>query len=157
MKFCRDALVALFVSPLGPVGTTAFVVPQPHVQHSSTALAASTLSSTTDWQTLAGLSVPPISPFGKDMSPTSDSKDLLGGKGANLAQMSSMGLAVPPGFTLTTECCAQYCDKWQQSLPTAVWEQVLEHLKDVETAMQCEFGSPSNPLLLSVRSGAAIR
>uniref|UniRef100_A0A7S3L7R0 pyruvate, phosphate dikinase n=2 Tax=Amphora coffeiformis TaxID=265554 RepID=A0A7S3L7R0_9STRA len=92
-------------------------------------------------------------------------KDLWGGKGANLAVMTRIGLPVPPGFTISTECCAKYCsnkddkdDKngWQQTLPASLWQQIQDALADVETEMEAEFGSPSNPLLLSVRSGAAI-
>ena len=103
-----------------------------------------------------GLQHPPISPFGKRQSATSNSKQILGGKGANLAEMSSIGLAVPPGFTITTECCDKFCKEWNQKLPGSLWKDIQESLKDVEHAMGCEFGSETNPLLLSVRSGAAI-
>jgi hypothetical protein len=103
-----------------------------------------------------GLEHPPISPFGKGQSTTKADRQLLGGKGANLAEMTSIGLAVPPGFTLSTECCARYCSDWNKELPDVLWEQVKANLKTVEKEMNAEFGSPSNPLLLSVRSGAAI-
>lgn len=70
--------------------------------------------------------------------------------------MSAIGLSVPPGFTISTECCDAFCSHWDQSLPPAIWEEALESLKTIESAMGCEYGSPENPLLLSVRSGAAI-
>lgn len=75
-----------------------------------------------------------------------------------MAEMSAIGLSVPPGFTLTTECCAAYCDdaQWEGVIPPEVWSEVLDSLKVVEGKMGCEFGSDTNPLLLSVRSGAAI-
>jgi len=81
---------------------------------------------------------------------------LLGGKGANLAEMSRIGLSVPPGFTITTECCKQFCGDWNQKLPPALWKQIQDSVSTIETAMDAQFGSPQNPLLLSVRSGAAI-
>ena len=165
MTIYRTAWVATTLVGL----TNAFVL-QPHAWTTSSrfgplASTASTMMTTTstdvstDLNTALGLTVPPISPFGQGTTPTSSDKHLLGGKGANLAQMSAIGLAVPPGFTLTTECCAQFCDTlaWNQKLPAAVWQQVVTHVQDVERAMKCEFGSPTNPLLLSVRSGAAIR
>ena len=133
------------------------VMPSSHLMVSSSSSSLSSVDVPSSDVVLQGLTANPISPFGKGTVPTSTDKQLLGGKGANLAQMSNMGLAVPPGFTLTTECCAQYCGDWQQQLPPALWIQVQEHLKEVEVAMKCEFGSPENPLLLSVRSGAAIR
>jgi len=82
-------------------------------------------------------------------------KMLLGGKGANLAEMCKIGLSVPPGMTLTTETCKNYNDNGQQ-LPDGVWEETLEGLAQVEKAMGQKLGDPANPLLLSVRSGAAI-
>lgn len=78
---------------------------------------------------------------------------LLGGKGAGLAQMTQAGLPVPPGFTVTTEACNAYYDNNQQ-FPEGMWEQVLEALKEVEKRTGKKFGDPSNPLLVSVRSGA---
>eukprot|EP00195_Chlamydomonas_chlamydogama_P010279 CAMPEP_0202891472 /NCGR_PEP_ID=MMETSP1392-20130828/1515_1 /ASSEMBLY_ACC=CAM_ASM_000868 /TAXON_ID=225041 /ORGANISM="Chlamydomonas chlamydogama, Strain SAG 11-48b" /LENGTH=863 /DNA_ID=CAMNT_0049575227 /DNA_START=362 /DNA_END=2953 /DNA_ORIENTATION=- len=82
-------------------------------------------------------------------------KDLLGGKGANLAEMSRIGLSVPPGFTLTTDTCADFHENGRQ-LPSGCWEEVLAGLKHVEAEMGCGLGDAANPLLLSVRSGAAI-
>lgn len=79
-------------------------------------------------------------------------RDLLGGKGANLAEMTNIGLPVPPGFTITTETCNDYLATGQ--FPEGLWDQVQAALKDVEQAMGAKFGDPSNPLLFSVRSGA---
>lgn len=78
---------------------------------------------------------------------------LLGGKGAGLAQMTQAGLPVPPGFTITTEACNAYYENNQQ-FPEGMWEQTLEALKEVERRTGKKFGDPSNPLLVSVRSGA---
>lgn len=106
-----------------------------------------------------GLQYTPIAPFGKGApSPDlgSDAKKILGGKGANLAEMSELGLSVPPGFTITTECCDRYCGDWNKALPLELWESIVASIDGVQDAMQSEFGSPENPLLLSVRSGAAI-
>ncbi|WP_409018751.1 pyruvate, phosphate dikinase [Brevundimonas vesicularis] len=80
-------------------------------------------------------------------------KNLLGGKGANLAEMSSLGLPVPPGFTVTTEACVHYYSNGQ-SYPAALAEQVADGLKTVEGIVGKTFGDASNPLLVSVRSGA---
>ena len=100
---------------------------------------------------------PAIAPFGRGQTAAKPlSKDILGGKGANLAVMTSLGLPVPPGFTLTTECCDRFGKAWQNQLPDSIWQQVLTALRGVETEMQAEFGSAENPLLLSVWSGAAI-
>ncbi|MGV8929398.1 MAG: pyruvate, phosphate dikinase [Brevundimonas sp.] len=80
-------------------------------------------------------------------------KNLLGGKGANLAEMSSLGLPVPPGFTVTTEACVHYFTKGQ-TYPDALSGQVAAGLKTVETVVGKTFGDAKNPLLVSVRSGA---
>jgi len=80
-------------------------------------------------------------------------KELLGGKGANLAEMANLGLPVPPGFTITTEVCAAYYDN-DRKLPSALDGQVREALARVGTAVGAEFGDTENPLLVSVRSGA---
>ncbi len=84
-----------------------------------------------------------------------DMKALLGGKGANLAEMSSIGIPVPPGFTLTTEVCAAYYEN-QKKLPDAARPQVEAALKQVEAQVGKKFGDPGDPLLVSVRSGAAL-
>ena len=80
-------------------------------------------------------------------------KNLLGGKGANLAEMSSLGLPVPPGFTITTEACVHYYSNGQ-TYPAALADQVAAGLKKVEQVVGKTFGDASNPLLVSVRSGA---
>jgi pyruvate,orthophosphate dikinase len=82
-----------------------------------------------------------------------DMKDLLGGKGAGLAEMTNAGLPVPPGFTITTEACNAYYASGQK-FPEGMWEQVLDLMKEVERASVKRFGNASNPLLVSVRSGA---
>src|SRR5438067_13777025 len=82
-----------------------------------------------------------------------DMKDLLGGKGANLAEMTNMGLHVPPGFTVTTQACLEYLANPGRGLPEA-WDEVLEHLATLEGAMGKRLGDPDDPLLVSVRSGA---
>ncbi len=81
-----------------------------------------------------------------------DMKDLLGGKGANLAEMTNMGLPVPPGFTITTEACLTYLA--QDGQPDGLMDEVDEHLGRLEQAMGKRLGDPSDPLLVSVRSGA---
>ena len=80
-------------------------------------------------------------------------RDLLGGKGANLAEMSNIGLPVPPGFTITTEVCTEY-NADGQKLPGGLHDEMAAAVKDVEGAQGKTFGDPKNPLLLSVRSGA---
>jgi pyruvate,orthophosphate dikinase len=82
-----------------------------------------------------------------------DMKDLLGGKGAGLAEMTNLKIPVPAGFTVTTEACNEYF-KAGKKYPPGMWEQVLENLKKVEKAMGIKFGDSVNPLLISVRSGA---
>ena len=80
-------------------------------------------------------------------------RNLLGGKGANLAEMTSIGLPVPHGFTVTTEACAKYYDDGKVLAPEVV-EQIFNALKVVETQQNKKFGDNANPLLVSVRSGA---
>ena len=80
-------------------------------------------------------------------------KDLLGGKGANLAEMSRMGLPVPPGFIITTEACKAYY-KSGKELPEGLIDQIAAALADLEAATGKRLGDPQHPLLLSVRSGA---
>ncbi|MCZ6705381.1 MAG: pyruvate, phosphate dikinase [Bacteroidetes bacterium] len=82
-------------------------------------------------------------------------KDLLGGKGANLAEMSSIGLPVPPGMTLTTECCSFYSEH-EGEWPNELEAQVRVGVSHLEAETGSQFGDASNPLLLSVRSGAAV-
>lgn len=95
--------------------------------------------------------------FGKGQKPGNfgDLKQLLGGKGANLADMSAIGLSVPPGFTITTEVCAAF-HKSNCVLPSSVWPEVLKGVQSIENQMERVFGDANRPLLVSVRSGAAI-
>ena len=80
-------------------------------------------------------------------------KELLGGKGANLAEMAKLGVPVPPGFTITTEVCTYYYQNKKKD-PKGLKENVEQSLKRVEKLMGKKFGDAQNPLLLSVRSGA---
>ncbi len=82
-------------------------------------------------------------------------KDILGGKGANLAEMTNIGVPVPPGFTISTEVCKYYYDNGR-TYPADLAEQVEKAMRQLEEATGKKFGDPSNPLLVSVRSGAAI-
>lgn len=81
-----------------------------------------------------------------------DLKDLLGGKGANLAEMTNLGLPVPPGFTITTEACRHYLE--HGNLPEGLADEVNAHLAGLESAMGKKLGQSDDPLLVSVRSGA---
>ncbi len=80
-------------------------------------------------------------------------KSLLGGKGSNLAEMTNLGLPVPPGFTITTEACLRFYDEKEQLWPELL-EEVYEHLREVEEQTGKKFSDTENPLLVSVRSGA---
>src|ERR1700716_3036888 len=82
-----------------------------------------------------------------------DMRDLLGGKGAGVAEMTRAGLPVPPGFTITTQACNEYY-RLGERFPEGMWEQALTALKQVERQTGKKFGDPRNPLLVSVRSGA---
>ncbi|HEX8749584.1 MAG TPA: pyruvate, phosphate dikinase [Nitrospira sp.] len=84
---------------------------------------------------------------------TSNMKELLGGKGAGLAEMTNLGISVPPGFTISTEACVEYY-KLGKKYPPGMWEASLQALKRVERSMGMGFGNPERPLLVSVRSGA---
>ena len=83
------------------------------------------------------------------------SRELLGGKGANLAKMTKAGLPVPPGFTITTEACNYYA-KHHKTFPDGLWKQCIASIREVEKQTGKGFGDPENPLLVSVRSGAPI-
>lgn len=94
--------------------------------------------------------------FGKTKSEgTKEMKELLGGKGANLAEMTSIGLPVPPGFTITTKTCAEY-NEADGNLPSPLMKEVHENMALLEQETDKQFGSETNPLLISVRSGAAV-
>ena len=81
-----------------------------------------------------------------------DQRDLLGGKGANLAEMTNLGLPVPPGFTITTEACCAYLERGSE--PDGLADEIGSHLAALEEAMGRGLGDPADPLLVSVRSGA---
>ena len=84
-----------------------------------------------------------------------DMKALLGGKGANLAEMTSLGLNIPQGFTITTTTCNEFM-KAGGEFPEGLWEEILEHVKTLEETSGKKFNDPENPLLASVRSGAPV-
>jgi len=84
-----------------------------------------------------------------------DMKNLLGGKGANLAEMTNLGIPVPPGFTISTETCIHYY-KNDRRYPDELMEEIEENLKRLEKFLNKKFGDENNPLLVSVRSGAAV-
>lgn len=84
-----------------------------------------------------------------------DMRELLGGKGANLAEMTNLGLPVPPGFTVTTEACTRYYDEGEK-IADEIVEEIFEKLAELEKITGKKFGDPSNPLLVSVRSGARV-
>src|SRR5438132_12020842 len=79
-------------------------------------------------------------------------RDLLGGKGAGLAEMTRLGLPVPPGLTITTKACNAYARSGR--FPPGLWKEVEDGLSTVEAKIGRRFGDPTNPLLVSVRSGA---
>src|ERR671938_1288185 len=81
-----------------------------------------------------------------------DLKDLLGGKGANLAEMTNLGLPVPAGFTITTVACRRYLADGAR--PDGLDDEIAQHLAELETALGRRLGDPADPLLVSVRSGA---
>jgi len=91
--------------------------------------------------------------FGKKTDGNTTMRELLGGKGANLAEMASIGLPVPPGFTISTEVCTYYYDH-QQRYPAALRQSVESSVTSVEKQLGKKFGGRKNPLLVSVRSGA---
>lgn len=83
-----------------------------------------------------------------------DMRNLLGGKGANLAEMNLIGVPVPPGFTITTDVCNEYFEKGKDEVVSLLKEDVLNSVKHIESLMHSKFGDAENPLLVSVRSGA---
>ena len=83
-----------------------------------------------------------------------DMRNLLGGKGANLAEMNLIGVPVPPGFTITTDCCNEYYEVGKEKMVELLKDEVLAALAHVEGLMNSKFGDIENPLLVSVRSGA---
>lgn len=87
---------------------------------------------------------------------SSEMKNLLGGKGANLAEMSSNGIPVPPGFTITTEVCTEYNEFGRENVIDTIKEEVEQAIESIESTMGTKFGDQKNPLLISVRSGARV-
>ena len=83
-----------------------------------------------------------------------DMRNLLGGKGANLAEMNLIGVPVPPGFTITTEVCSEYYEMGQEKVVELLKDDVEKSIAQVEKLMNSKFGDVENPLLVSVRSGA---
>ncbi len=83
-----------------------------------------------------------------------DMRNLLGGKGANLAEMNLIGVPVPPGFTITTDVCNEYFEKGKDEVVALLTEDVENSVRHIETLMNSKFGDAENPLLVSVRSGA---
>ena len=81
-------------------------------------------------------------------------RNLLGGKGANLAEMNLIGVPVPPGFTITTDVCSEYYEKGKDEVVALMRDEVEQSVKHIETLMNSKFGDVENPLLVSVRSGA---
>src|SRR5688500_15301366 len=82
-------------------------------------------------------------------------RELLGGKGAGLAEMTAIGIPVPAGFTITTEACVEYMRNGREP-PAGLEDEIAAHLERLEEATGKEFGDPADPLLVSVRSGAAV-
>ena len=100
---------------------------------------------------------PRVYTFGnKKAEGDSSMKNLLGGKGANLAEMSAIGIPVPPGFTITTEVCTEYNLLGKDAVIGFLEEEVQEAIENIENIMGTKFGDKENPLLISVRSGARV-
>ncbi len=85
---------------------------------------------------------------------SAEMRDLLGGKGAGVAEMARIGFPVPPGFTVTTEACRAYYGNPEHRFPEGMWDQVLAGMRSIEGSLGRSFGDPKRPLLVSVRSGA---
>ncbi|WP_297729901.1 PEP/pyruvate-binding domain-containing protein, partial [uncultured Porphyromonas sp.] len=81
-------------------------------------------------------------------------RDLLGGKGANLAEMNRIGVPVPPGFTISTEVCTEYYERGREAVVADLKDDLMAAVKHIETIMGFKFGDVENPLLVSVRSGS---
>lgn len=94
--------------------------------------------------------------FGTVTDGDSSMRNLLGGKGANLAEMSNIGIPVPPGFTITTEVCTEYNALGQEEVINLIREEVEAAIANIENTMGTAFGDKENPLLISVRSGARV-
>ena len=93
---------------------------------------------------------------GKKADGKADMKNLLGGKGANLAEMVNIGIPVPAGFTITTEVCTEYNELGRDAVIEFIRSDVEEAIAYIESLMNTTFGDAKNPLLISVRSGARV-
>ena len=93
--------------------------------------------------------------FNNKTKPRTNDKSLLGGKGANLAEMGKLGLPVPPGFTISTEMC-EFFYKNKKKIPKSLLSKIKKEIKFIEKLTEKKFGDLNNPLLLSVRSGARV-
>ena len=91
-----------------------------------------------------------------DAEGKAEMKNLLGGKGANLAEMNLIGVPVPPGFTITTEVCTEYNTLGREAMMQSLKEDVENGIKHIESLTGKKFGDKENPLLVSVRSGARV-
>ena len=89
---------------------------------------------------------------GESVEGDADMLNLLGGKGANLAEMTNLGIPVPPGFTITTDVCTYFMDN--HNLPSSLNDEINASMNKVESIMGKNFGDTKNPLLVSIRSGA---
>eukprot|EP00919_Chromeraceae_sp_WS-2016_P038922 GHVR01092905.1.p1 GENE.GHVR01092905.1~~GHVR01092905.1.p1 ORF type:complete len:382 (-),score=104.03 GHVR01092905.1:74-1219(-) len=96
-----------------------------------------------------------VYPFGDGKFNGPLNRELLGGKGRGLAEMTLKGLPIPPGFIVTTEACTHYL-KNRGGVPNDMWQQIDNGMAHIETQMGCKFADPMNPLLVSVRSGARV-
>ena len=92
----------------------------------------------------------------KSADGNSKMKNFLGGKGANLAEMSAIGIPVPPGFTITTEVCTEYNKLGKEAVVELIKKEVEDSIANIESLMGTTFGDKENPLLISVRSGARV-
>ncbi|MBT8185756.1 MAG: pyruvate, phosphate dikinase, partial [Eudoraea sp.] len=92
----------------------------------------------------------------KSVDGNSSMKNLLGGKGANLAEMSAIGIPVPPGFTITTEVCKEYNELGEEGVINLLKKEVQEAMENIEAIMGARYGDAKDPLLISVRSGARV-
>ena len=159
----REGTVSVPASPLISSGTAAW---SPSVADVDNSVPKSTFTPPKPVGAHAGkikLKDPPVFFFGDGVrhaalanKDTKTLKNLLGGKGAALADMGFMGLSVPPGFTITTETCAAYHSLGGTALPEGVWEEILLNVRSLEKSVNKRLGSTQSPLLVSVRSGAAI-
>ena len=153
MKILQSSLSAMALC-LSVHHMTAFVLPKPGFR-APTGLSASTLSTTPETGTKSSGDLPSIVPFGGSAPPQAKpDKQIVGGKGVGLQEMSRIGVDVPPGFTLTTAVCQNFEEAGDLSAET--WMDVKKAVERIEKDMGEGYGDAENPLLFSCRSGAAI-